>query len=316
MKTVTLLCLALAASSPAFGLAFTPLKIPDIGDVLWVHDCGLVPKEKCVPDVDDCFAEGDTAKLAGWLQRRRFAEIWLNSGGGDLDEGIQIATLLRKNSATVRVPFLNRYVNGLERNVNSCVSACTVAFLGGWFRTVDSDARYEVHSASRYMSDGRRIEAIYNRVLEDPVGELQRRALEMRKDERELAMRLFLVCQGALLRDHNPRFVAAGPPEYQRQQISIPYLTDPTLTADAERIRHEGKPAVQQIMMRLERDFMSDAIDDIEKIKPVLGERTGPALAMLRAMYSSRITMTAELSPQTLLEMGYVTRTVPLTMPQ
>jgi hypothetical protein len=73
------------------------------------------------------------------------------------------------------------------------------------------------------------------------------------------------------------------------------------------RIRREGVPAAQEILMRIERDSMQVGLEEIRSILPSLGPRAEPALRMVETMYSSRITSTAVLSRQTLVQMGYVT---------
>jgi len=60
--------------------------------------------------------------------------------------------------------------------------------------------------------------------------------------------------------------------------------------------------------MRLERESMQQAIDELRPMLPSLGPRAEPALHMLETMYTSRITGTASLSYETLLQMGYITK--------
>ncbi|MFZ5748408.1 MAG: hypothetical protein ACOY45_12225 [Pseudomonadota bacterium] len=68
------------------------------------------------------------------------SEVWLNSPGGVLTEGMAMGRALRKSG------ILTRVANG-----NACVSACTFAFLGGPIRIIDGDAYYGVHMFSRYF---------------------------------------------------------------------------------------------------------------------------------------------------------------------
>ena len=80
------------------------------------------------------------------------------------------------------------------------------------------------------------------------------------------------------------------------------------LQQDAERITREGETAAHEVLMRIERDAMASAIAELRKILPELGPRAEPALNMLESMFSSRIVLTAELSQETMLKMGYITR--------
>ena len=128
--------------------------------ILLVRDCGVIKGELCISNGSDpryreyqcgaifsekqkelCetymkhFSRGDAKILENILNRVAFDEIWLYSGGGNLDEGIAIGELFQRLQVTVRVP-----------DKAYCVSACTIAFLGGFFRFIDEGASYEVHS--------------------------------------------------------------------------------------------------------------------------------------------------------------------------
>jgi hypothetical protein len=86
------------------------------------------------------------------------------------------------------------------------------------------------------------------------------------------------------------------------------YRSSPQFQQDVATVKREGVAAVQEILMRLERDTMQVAIDELRRLLPELGPRAEPALRMLETMYSSRITGTASLSYETLLQMGYITK--------
>lgn len=75
------------------------------------------------------------------MTRAPIMEIWLNSGGGDAIEGMEMGRVLRRLGVPTRIP--SGYV---------CFSACSYAFLGGPFRTVERGADYGVHmfTASEY----------------------------------------------------------------------------------------------------------------------------------------------------------------------
>jgi hypothetical protein len=309
-----ILMLVLAARAEA--LKFEPVAqnlLPaGVKSALWVRDCGLrgFKDGKCSED-ESMFSAGDSAKLARELMARRYDEVWLASGGGNLDEGVGVGEVLRRFQATVRVP-----------PGQSCVSSCTVAFLGGVFRYIDDGATYEVHAASRFLEadpDGRNMKEL----VADPEPNLREYAelllygADTRngryKGARESAHILFMHFQKAL----QPLGVLpAGQEEATRARLKnllrttppLVYAKSPQLTDDVARIRREGIPAAQEILMRIERDSMQEAIDEIRAELPSLGRRAEPALRMLETMYSSRITATAVLSRQTLVQMGYVTQ--------
>jgi hypothetical protein len=312
----------------AAGLMFEEQRLADGSVVLWVRDCGIKESDKCLPEQESFSGAGDYSDdnepprpypgdaetLRRRLESRRasggYAEVRLWSGGGDLDEGVKLGRVLRQYQTTVRV------VGG-----TSCVSACTVAFLGGLFRFIDANATYKVHSYSRWSRGfvSRNGQAIRNRLLgDDPEGELKRIAYaEQRGDQktgqrgaREWAAVLLSYLQDNIL----PLGRTAGPRDRLQAWLQLdppnPYLSGNQLRQDADRIRREGELAAQQILMRIERDAMERSLDELRPLLPELGPRAEPALRMIEAMFSTRITDTATLSQETLFKMGYTTRVV------
>ena len=85
---------------------------------------------------------GDLARL------RRIARpgdyIWLNSYGGNVLEGVQMANYIRANSMNTGV------VSG-----HTCASICVTILAGGVGRTVSRGARVAVHSAGGRTASGR-----------------------------------------------------------------------------------------------------------------------------------------------------------------
>jgi hypothetical protein len=324
-RLVIAACVA-ACSLPgiAEALVFDPVSAELSGGrhILWIRDCGALGDGPCT-EAASRVSTGDADRLERALQRARYDEIWLHSGGGNLIEGIRIAYVLRAWQATVRVP-----------KGATCASSCTVAFLGGLFRFVDPGAAYEVHAASIFLHGFRgELRQLANQLMggserdtEDALlrfaeeklrGEpancgLDLRRGAMRQDcglgSRGLAAALFALFQEAVLPLGEPagsapalrRWLGGGgaPLAYPRAQLSD----------DVARIRREGEPAAQEILMRIERDAMAHAIADLESAAPSLGPRARPALKMLAVMYSKRIAGgAADVSPATLLQMGYLT---------
>jgi hypothetical protein len=68
-------------------------------------------------------------------------EVFLNSPGGDSVEGEKMGRLMRELGIPTRI------ASGAF-----CVSACSVAFLGGVFRTVEPGGTYSVHMFSNFAS--------------------------------------------------------------------------------------------------------------------------------------------------------------------
>jgi hypothetical protein len=184
-----------------------------------------------------------------------------------------------------------------------------VAFLGGAFRIVDDGATYEVHSASGYLDDADefRNEDVVKRLGIDPDGELARFAVDERKSARYWASRLVPYFQQSLLPLGQRTSSGARYARWRDESGSVSYIGSQTLKDDVERFRREGLPAAQQTLMRIERDSMHEAIGELRTIVTELGPRAGPAIDILEAMYSSQITLTAALSHETMLRMGYIT---------
>ena len=308
---VPLLLCATRAEALKFDPVNPKLLPPGVRSALWVRDCGSQGFEDSSCDESETsFSKGDAAKLTQVLTTRTYDEIWLASGGGNLDEGIGVGEVLRRFQATVRVPPGYR-----------CVSSCTVAFLGGVFRYLDDTATYEVHAASRFLDedvDGESMKLL----LTDPEGAVREWASLLLlganlktgrfRGARELAQELFLHCQKAV---HPLGALPAGLENQNRQRLqnllrSTPRFVYPEtrqFSDDVNRIKREGVPAAQEILMRIERDSMQVGIEEIRGILASLGPRAAPALRMLETMYSSRITGTAVLSRQTMVQMGYIT---------
>ena len=69
--------------------------------------------------------------------------IDFTSGGGQVAAAVEIVKVIAAHGFHTHVPKGSR-----------CISACTLAFLGGFRRTVDPKGSYEVHSGSRFSSGG------------------------------------------------------------------------------------------------------------------------------------------------------------------
>jgi hypothetical protein len=78
--------------------------------------------------------KGDSDRFREALEAGHPGELWLASPGGDVDEAINIAHMVRREGLTTRVPA------GWD-----CVSACNFIFMGGVVRYVDPHATFQVH---------------------------------------------------------------------------------------------------------------------------------------------------------------------------
>ena len=89
--------------------------------------------------------EADSGKkLAPYIfNKRAYQEVWLCSGGGAVKGGLAIGRALNRARATVKIP--NNYF---------CASACTIAFMGGYARIIEPNARFVTHASSSAKSFG------------------------------------------------------------------------------------------------------------------------------------------------------------------
>lgn len=305
--------------------------------VLLAYNCGYIANDADCPAVHpefmDSFAPGDVERLRQQWSRGPFAEVWLLSGGGMLDEGIGLANEFRSRGQAVRVPNARRLraaglvpavVNG-ERRTN-CVSSCTVAFMGGQLRFVDlepgDEATYQVHAASIVAwndLNARRTQESIAVVQKAATADLGRFATFLAADNRVTAQRLFALFQDTLWLVVKPR--SQNDPERLARDraldafagIARPYpYPEAQAARDKALLELEGQAALQDILMRVERHSMMLAIEDLRGILPRLGRRAEAALAMLGAMYdTSSILETNRMPKETLLKMGYITELIP-----
>lgn len=268
--------------------------------ILILSDCKDSKEKPCRPwerhfagPVQNTY-DGDAKILDRILSKQRFREVWLDSGGGNLDEGIKVGEILRKYKTFVRVP-----------STASCVSACTVAFLGGVVRLVDANANYEVHSYSSVLyglTDNDR-----RNFMSDTEAALKKWAGGQDADAREWSARLLYYFQ----------LMINGQPEYESVRnilTSKPSFVDTYRKNQGENglaqqvalIRAEGEHAAHDVAFRIERAAMKSCIAILQQHREKLGARGDQALRMLSIMFESDIRRTFKLNDTTLREFGYV----------
>lgn len=328
-RSTSLLFLLIAISHmtarPIHALAFTESTLKTGKTILYVHDCGrpaddrkncnewesIVSGLKQDKNGNQLYA-GDAWVLDKLLSKKEktgkpYDEIWLFSGGGNLNEGIAAAKVLRQHHATVRV------IKGAY-----CISSCTVIFMGGYFRYVDDGASYRVHSGSSVMEgtaeDPEKSPAaeLIADVSKDPDRAFSDFAADEQAGQRQLARTLQRLFQNTLLipfsmhlPDNDADFKLWA--ESNKPHLAYTDPGNPRRAADVQRYKAEGPACIQDIAMRIERDAMAHAIEDVRAILPTLGKRAEPALDMVSAMYMTSIKETSDLSQETMLRMGYIT---------
>lgn len=79
--------------------------------------------------------------------RPQSVTIFLNSPGGNLLAGMELGRLLRKYGATTNIGKFSQ--GNAKATPGGCYSACTLTYLGGYFRYKDPQSEYGVH---RFMN--------------------------------------------------------------------------------------------------------------------------------------------------------------------
>ena len=98
---------------------------------------------KSVILVQGDFVDGDAAKFRNAIsQIGKIDEIWFNSPGGALTEGLEIGRYIRSRKLATKVP-----------HDAVCASTCTFAFLGGVLREIEYGGKYGVHMFSAWCGD-------------------------------------------------------------------------------------------------------------------------------------------------------------------
>lgn len=296
LRVIVILLSLMVASGPASALKFAPLT-PDGRPVLLVYDCGLFKADGHCLEHEEGFSgadrkyPGDAAVLDGALRERAYSEVWLYSGGGDLAEGVKVGEVLRRHQAFVVVPDGSR-----------CISACTVAFLGGVLRDVQQKGTYEVHAYS--AQGGLEYKEHLKFTHQDGEFALDKFVAWASATGQGWAKRLFLYVQQMIGGAPNERLVdgvLARAPKYLET-----YRSRGTSRQDLARMRTEGVAATQEILMRIERESFESRLAFLKAHADELGPRSRPAIKMLEIMFSSRIAGTATLEQVTLKENGYI----------
>ena len=320
------LCLLLLLAQHASSLSFRVIADDGYGRrVLLIYDCGTIQDNLECTDERSGFRRGDVERMRG--HGFRFEEVWLVSGGGNLVTGIELGKELHRNAMTVRVPNKSRLLKaGVTPNgAPYCVSACTVAFMGGRFRLIDllpgDEATYQVHAGSsvswRNPKESQKV--ILQIFAIHKEGGLQAVATALTSGDAEIARDLFTLFHDSLwLPVSNDRT-----PMERRQRDSVLSnwvrenafrgyrYPQAELSRDEALLALEGEAALQDILMRIERRSYTQAVADLRSMTSRLGRRADAAIAILEAMYdTSSILETNNLPKETMLKMGYVTEFV------
>ncbi len=296
--------------------------------ILLLYDCDQID-DPCEEYENSFFVqiqgspyEGDPAAFRRYLREPGIREVWIVSGGGFVDAAIEMARDLRDSHIPVRVPNLAKRLKLPDTTPfhSACVSSCTVFFMGGVIRSIDPGATYQVHSASKWQEmvtwkkdAPSQVESFNHRIREmadKPDTGLADFAREEQREARTMAFQMLRVFQNTLLVPTRKPPEEEDPDRLEQEATLRPppltYAGSRQEQQDINRIEAEGRAAVQDIMMRIEREQMASAIHWLESRRD-LGQRADTALEMLRMMYMESIRETSTLSESELERRGYVT---------
>lgn len=131
------------------GLKFTCKPVPK-GAILDVRDWVYLVVDENGKQVEksEGFGPADGLRFKDALREcmkthKAIRRVDFTSDGGAVSAAFEIAQTIAEHGFHTHVPAGSR-----------CISACTLAFLGGFRRTVDPQGTYEVHSFSSYSGNG------------------------------------------------------------------------------------------------------------------------------------------------------------------
>ncbi len=281
--------------SSAAALEFRTAQVNGVGQVLLAQDCDEQdPKNRCRPN-ETQVSEGDADRLNQLLSSKRYDEVWLNSGGGNSDEGQRIGRVLRNHRMAVRIP------KGSE-----CASACTVAFLGGVIRTVDVGGHFLVHARLGLLNGVQK--DLMARVLANPEQGLRREFLLQMAQNRSFVAERMMYIQTML----------RGEPDAQSYTALVgqtaedhPYLESGTFAKHVARIKVEGAAVAHAILMENEKASFDAALASFQPYLGQLGRRADKAHQLMTTMFATTIVRVADMPQETMFKLGVVTPALP-----
>lgn len=281
--------------SSAVALEFRSAQVNGIGQVLLAQDCdNQDPKNHCQRH-ELHVTEGDADRLNQLLSSKRYDEVWLNSGGGDSNEGQRIGRVLRNHQMAVRI------TKGSE-----CASACTVAFLGGVIRNVDVGGHFLVHARSGLLHGVP--DDLMARVLAQPEQALAREFLAQMVQNRSFVAERMMYIQTMLRGDPNAQAyteLVGQAPE------SHPYLESITFAKHVARIKVEGAAVAHAILMENEKASFDAALSSFRPYLSQLGRRADKAHQLMETMFATTIVRVADMPQETMFKLGVVTPALP-----
>ncbi len=249
----------------------------------------------------------------GLRQRARYQEVWLDSGGGLVSEGVAIGRLLQSLRATVRVPAATDV---------QCASSCTILMLGGHNRIVEEGAQFLVHAPSSAMNVSGPGQPVY--VTENGRGYAIEagRLIGIAQQEPETFRDVIGLVHAASARSAVETLmyyqsILGGTPQREAyaglDAPALPsvYAKPPgsqgarVLATDIAALRSDGVIALQEILTQTELNAMRGVLQAARLQEPQLGRGARVAARLLEGMLACRIQDVCLLSRHQLANLGY-----------
>ena len=247
------------------------------------------------------------ARVMRSINARNYQEVWLNSGGGAVREGLKIGRALRRHRVVLRV---------IRHPAVYCVSSCTIMTMGGYNRIIERDAEFIVH-ASSYFSEGvskdqqRMFEcadAMSTTCIEKRESLLRDFASEIQEVRHKNMQDTFTYFQTML--DGQPRRNVMSAVRVPGESI---YASGAPLGRDIEQdlllLMNGGAVAIQEIFTQFElrtaRLLIEQAKQEIQRDPEPYGLGALESIRLHEAMFMCRIQDLCALQREQLLNVGY-----------
>jgi hypothetical protein len=143
-RLVSIILFIITLCSPCFGESNEPIKIkgfppnPEMAEIIgngwWIYINGSITSSTA-QEVDQYLTKNHVPAMS---------MVVLNSPGGSLIGGMELGRVLRKHGMKTDVG-VQLYENKIGSDGGYCMSACTLAYVGGVYRYLNKASHYGVH---------------------------------------------------------------------------------------------------------------------------------------------------------------------------
>lgn len=241
------------------------------------------------------------------IRNSAYQEVWLNSPGGYVDQGLAIGKALRARKVVLRV---------IRHPAVSCVSACTIITMGGYNRIIERNADFIVHAASLFLHELKDSMAAqfdcadsHSAACNEKRAELlQAFAAEVQAETHKGIVRMFTYYQQML--DGQPRKNVMQTISLANSAIYAPGAEQGrSLKDDLALVANGGSVALQEIFTQFERRtarlLIARARAKVQSDPAPYGLGALESVRLHEAMFMCRIQDYCSLQREQLLNVGY-----------